>query len=91
MGGTISFIDNVPHGTVMTLRIPQMHTSEAVTAATDVSSTTADSTTATAVNSDELSSEAIGNLLRAPPEPTAADNEALLRTKRILVRVLTCK
>jgi hypothetical protein len=89
MGGTISFVDNLPHGTVMTLRIPQSCTPATATAATDDSSTAADSSTATATataSSTELSSEAGGNLLvAAVAEPTAADNEALLRTKRILV------
>jgi hypothetical protein len=88
MGGTISFVDNVPHGTVMTLRIPQSYKPDAVTAvADDDSSTAADSTTATAAaSSNELSSEAVvSSLAVAPAESTAADNEMLLRTKRILV------
>jgi hypothetical protein len=70
MGGSVSFRDNVPHGTVMTLRIPQQQASAAAaaTAPTSAAATTAAETAAAAAAAS-----------------SRAQFELLLQSKRILV------
>jgi hypothetical protein len=94
MGGSISFTDNVPHGTVMLLRIPKQPppvapAAPATTAGTtDAAAATGSDTTAGAAVDDGDSDSSDEQLQLSPA--AAADNEALLRTKRILVMLLYC-
>jgi hypothetical protein len=107
MGGSISFTDNVPHGTVMVLRIPQRQApaaaappAAAAAAATPTTAATAAAATAAtpaaaAVSSTEQTASSTGSCeqstelpLPLPPlsKAAVAENERLLRTKRVLVR-----
>jgi hypothetical protein len=99
MGGSISFTDNVPHGTVMLLRIPHHPPSlTAAAAAAASNSTTAaatSDTTGTAIadscnGTRSRSSTAGSSASFDDAQAATADNEALLRTKRVLVSALTC-
>jgi hypothetical protein len=104
MGGSISFTDNVPRGTVMVLRIPQQQASAAAAAAAPpelVAAAAAATTTAAepaaaavAVSSAEHTHSSTSSCeesteLPQPPlsQAAVAENERLLRTKRVLVRV----
>jgi hypothetical protein len=82
MGGTIGFVDNAPHGTVMTLRIPaNLHQLEKLTtnAAASVTASVTDGTCWQRSNSN-CSSSSSGDSL------DESSCEHLLRTQHILVR-----
>jgi pyruvate/2-oxoglutarate dehydrogenase complex dihydrolipoamide acyltransferase (E2) component len=107
MGGSISFTDNVPRGTVMVLRIPQQQASAAAAAAAAAAATAAAAAAAAAataaaaeappaaagVSSAEQTRSSFSSCeesteLPQPPlsQAAVAENERLLRTKRVLVR-----
>jgi hypothetical protein len=91
----VSFVDNVPHGTVMTLRIPQQQAVDSATVAVAAPAAAAPaeftpssiSTTANSAGSnyDEHSNAPLTRMHQTVLEATAAADEMLLRTKHILV------
>jgi hypothetical protein len=86
MGGTIGFVDNVPHGTVMTLRVPaNLHSLEKSTATVTAASVTDGATDSTCWqrNNSNCSSSSSSDSL------TESSCELLLRTQHVLVRYYT--
>jgi hypothetical protein len=80
MGGTIGFRDNNPHGTIMTLTIPQRLTKV---------DSAVKSRSGNMYHDDDLSCETQPRMRQVSMEAMAAENELLLGAKRILVGSLT--
>jgi hypothetical protein len=80
MGGTVGFVDNAPHGTVMTLRLPAVQQSCGVTVTSEATSE---------ATSGQTSAADAGAAAAAAAE-SACDYADMLRDKRILVSVSFC-
>jgi hypothetical protein len=94
----VSFVDNVPRGTVMTLRILQQQTERGAAAAVTATAATAAAAapaecaassgaiSSSAVNScDEHSNATLPRVYHTVMGATAAEDEHLLKSKHILV------
>jgi hypothetical protein len=84
MGGTVGFVDNAPHGTVMTLRLPAVQQSCGVTVTSEA---TSEATSGQTLAADAALSAGAAAAAAAAAAESACDYADMLRDKRILVSV----